>query len=147
MKTILVLCMVALMSACGQAAAPSAALRVEGAWASPTPGGVNVSAGYMTIVNDGASEDILISAYSARAANVEIHSMTMQGAVMQMRPMGTLVIPAHQRVALAPNGLHLMFTGVTQPFAEGERIPVRLMFEHAGLISLDLPVSRAAPAG
>jgi copper(I)-binding protein len=72
--------------------------------------------------------------------------MSMEGAVMQMRPAGPLPIPARQSVTLAPNGLHLMFMGVTQPFAEGEEIPVRLSFEHAGAVDVSLPVRRQAPA-
>jgi copper(I)-binding protein len=39
-----------------------------------------------------------------------------------------------------------MFNGVSAPFAEGERIPVQLTFEHAGSVSVELPVSRSAPS-
>ena len=49
------------------------------------------------------------------------------------------------RVMLAPGGTHLMFNGVTRPFALGETIPVQLTFEHAGVVSAELPVSRSAP--
>jgi copper(I)-binding protein len=137
------------LAACSPSQPPparSAGLRIEAAWASPTPGGVTVSAGYMTIVNDGDAGDALLAASSPRAASVEVHTMSMEGAVMQMRPAGPLPIPARQSVTLAPNGLHLMFMGVTQPFAEGEEIPVRLSFEHAGAVDVSLPVRRQAPA-
>lgn len=132
----------------GQAPAANPILHVEDAWAAPTPGGVDVSAGYLTLVNETTAEDALVSASSPRADRVEVHEMTMEGGVMQMRAVARLPIPAGERVALAPSGRHLMFYGVVQPFAEGETIPVRLTFEHAGDIDVSLPVRRpgASPA-
>ncbi|HYD71578.1 MAG TPA: copper chaperone PCu(A)C [Candidatus Binatia bacterium] len=147
---ILIAALLVALTACGQPSetprgaeeAPAAALRAENAWAAPTPGGVDVSAGYLTLVNDAAAEDVLLSASSARAERVEVHEMTMEGGVMQMRAVARLAIPAGQSVELAPSGRHLMFYGVTQPFAVGETIPVRLTFERAGDIDVSLPVRR-----
>jgi copper(I)-binding protein len=138
------------LAACGQTseaqtsthAGHAAAVHVENAWAAPTPGGVDVSAGYLTVVNGGSAEDTLIGASSPRAARVEVHEMTMQSGVMQMRAVARLAIPAGQSIDLAPNGRHLMFYGVTQPFAVGETIPVRLVFAQAGAIDVALPVRR-----
>ncbi len=115
-------------------------LQVQDMWATVTPGGVDVSAGYMVIANGGAADDRLISATSPRATHVEIHEMTMDGAVMRMRPVDAVVVPAGGQAELAPGGQHLMFTGVTQPFVDGEEIPVQLTFEHAGTMEIALPV-------
>ncbi len=142
MKTLLVVAVFAL-AACG--AAQTQGLHVENPWASPTPGGVAVSAGYLTIVNDSDVADRLTAASSARAASVDLHEMSMDGPVMRMRTSGPIAIPAHGRVTFAPGGLHLMFNNVTAPFTEGERIPLQLTFEHAGVVSAQLPVSRTAP--
>jgi periplasmic copper chaperone A len=120
------------------------ALAIESPWAAPTPGGVDVSAGYLTIANGTAEADALVSASSPRAASVELHEMTMDGGVMQMRAVTRLEIGAGQSVSLAPGGRHLMFMGVTQPFAVGETIAVRLHFEHAGEVDVSLPVQSAA---
>jgi periplasmic copper chaperone A len=136
------------LAACGQPSeapvqeAPAAVLHVENAWAAPTPGGVDVSAGYLTLVNDTAAEDALLGASSPRAERVEVHEMTMDGGVMQMRAVARLAIAPGQSIELAPNGRHLMFYGVTQPFAAGETIAVRLTFERAGEIDVSLPVRR-----
>lgn len=115
-------------------------LQVRDAWASPTPGGVDVSAGYLTVANDGQTADRLISASSPRAASVEIHEMTMEGSVMRMRAVTAIDIAPGASVDLAPAGRHLMFMGVTQPFVEGEEIPVQLTFENAGVMDITLPV-------
>jgi copper(I)-binding protein len=123
----------------------TAALEVRDGWAAPTPGGVDVSAGYLTIVNAAGREDRLLGATSPRAARVEVHEMSMDGGVMRMRAVeGGLVIPAGATVMLGPGGQHLMFYGVSQPFAAGERIPVTLRFAQAGDVAVELPVRRDA---
>jgi len=124
--------------------APAAGVTVQDAWAAPTPGGVTVSAGYLTIANTGAEADALIGASSPRAGRVEIHEMAMDGDVMRMRPVERLEAPAGGSVALAPGGTHLMFFDVTAPFAEGESVAVTLTFEHAGEVAVELPVRRGA---
>jgi copper(I)-binding protein len=148
MRTLLVALALGL-TACGapaqtaaQTAQLPATLRIEHAWAAPTPGGVDVSAGYFTIVNGTAQADRLLSATSSRAARLELHEMIMDGDVMRMRAVEALTIPAGGSIELTPSGRHLMFFGVTQAFVEGESIAVRLTFEHAGAIDVSLPVRR-----
>jgi hypothetical protein len=126
----------------------AAGIEIVNPWAAPTPGGVDVSAGYLIVRNGGAEADTLNAVSSPRAASVEIHEMSMDGAIMRMRAVeGGLAIPAHGEVTLEPGGYHLMFMGVTQPFAEGEEIPVTLTFEHAGVIEVTLPVGAGAVHG
>lgn len=152
MKNIAALLLLALTAACGapqSEPAPPAAVLAAGitltdAWAAPTPGGVDVSAGYLTISNGGPGDDRLIAASSPRAARVELHEMSMDGAIMRMRALDTLPIAAGEQAVLAPGGMHLMFFGVTEPFTEDENIAVTLTFEHAGAIDATLPVRRGA---
>ncbi len=115
-------------------------ITISEAFASPTPGGVDVSAGYLTIANGGGEADRLTGAASPRAARVEMHTMSMNGGVMEMRQIDFADIPAGGTTSFAPGGNHLMFTGVTTPFAVGEEIPVTLTFERAGTIEATLPV-------
>jgi periplasmic copper chaperone A len=153
MKFLIPLCAALLAAACGapqsqtehESAAP-AAVEARNAWAAPTPGGVDVSAGYLTLYNGTDADDHLLRATSPRAERVEVHEMIMDGAVMQMRPVERLTAPAGETVVLAPGGAHLMFYGVTTPFNEGETIPVQLTFENAGVVDVVLPVRRDAPA-
>jgi copper(I)-binding protein len=129
--------------------ASAAVLEVRDGWAAPTPGGVTVSAGYVTIENPTGAADTLLAASSPRAERVEVHEMSMDGGVMRMRAVegGGLAIPAGAAITLAPGGHHLMFYGVTQPFAEGDTIPLTLTFANAGEIALELPVRRDGAAG
>lgn len=134
-----------LLAACGQA--DSGALHIRDAWAAPTPNGVDVSAGFLTVVNPTDQTDRLLSVSSSRAARVEVHEMTMDGGVMQMRALDALQIPPNGEATLAPGGAHLMFYGVTQPFAVGEEISVQLTFEHAGEIDVTMPVRNQLATG
>lgn len=153
MRALLFLCFLAATTACSEPASShgvehgqAAALTVETPWAAPTPAGVDVSAGYLTIHNGSAAADRLLSVSSPRAERVEVHEMSMDGAVMRMRPVEALTVAAGERVQFGPGGKHLMFYGVSEPFREGEQIPVQLRFETAGTLDVVLPVRRGAPA-
>ena len=151
MKSPLIFCLALALSACGDPSrtteaaqdTPMRRVAIEDAWAAPTPVGVDVSAGYLTIANGSGQADRLLSATSPRAERLEIHEMSMSEGVMQMRPTDSLVVGAGQETALAPGGAHLMFYGVAEPFAEGQEVPIQLTFEHAGTIDVLLPVRRA----
>lgn len=153
MKSLFPLFLILIAAACGAPTSTSAAHEMHGeapvsahdAWAAPTPAGVDVAAGYMTIANPTNVADHLLRATSSRAERVEVHEMTMDGAVMRMRPLTNLEIPAGGEVRLGPGGNHLMFFGVSEPFEQGQNIPVQLVFEHAGTIEVSLPVRRTAP--
>jgi len=134
-----------ILAGCGQA--EPGALNVRDAWAAPTPNGVDVAAGFLTIVNPTDQADRLLSASSPRASRVEVHEMTLTDGVMQMRPVEALVIAADGEAVLAPGGAHLMFYGVTQPFTEGEEIAVLLTFEHAGDVNVTLPIRNQLAGG
>lgn len=143
------------LAACGapelhpseQAAHSTEGVVVSDGWASPTPNGVFVSGGYLTITNHAATDDRLVAVTSPRAGRTEVHEMAMDGPVMQMRAIAALPVGAGQAVTLAPGGLHIMFLDVAQPFAVGETIPVQLTFEHAGVIEATLTVrAPGAPA-
>jgi copper(I)-binding protein len=160
MKKFLSVCAFAFLAACGQqqsaqeappateTQAPTIAIEIVEPWAGQTPGGVDVSAGYLTIRNRNGADDQLIAVSSPRAARSEIHDMTMdENNVMRMRPLSALTIPAGGEAMLQPGGQHLMFFGVTQPFTIGEDIPVQLTFANAGVIDVSLPVRAGALHG
>ncbi len=144
MRTLLLVFAVSITAACGAPPEVAQRLVVEDAWAAPTPGGVDVSAGYLTISNNGGAEDRLLAVSSPRAERVELHETTMDQDVMRMRPVNALVIPAGGEIALAPGGRHLMFYGVSPPFTLDEEIRVQLSFENAGVVEVTLPVRTPA---
>ncbi len=120
---------------------------IEKPWARATPKGAEVGAGYLTILNNGATPDRLTGG-TADFATVEVHEMKKAGGVMQMRELkGGLNIPAHGSVGLAPGGYHLMFTHLTHPLTKGEAVKATLAFEHAGSVEVQFPVLGVGASG
>lgn len=147
MRFLTATCFVLMAASCG-AAAPTdqqktvtlpAAPVVTDVWAPPSPTGVVVGAGYLTIRN-GGREDALVGASTARAGRVEIHEMAMDGDVMRMRAADKIDLPAGGEITLAPGGQHLMFYELTSPFTAGETIEITLRFEHAPEIVVPMQV-------
>ena len=130
------------------AAAPvSSSVNVSEPWAALTPAGAKVGAGYFTLTNPGTASDKLLGAASPRAKAVELHEMKMDGAMMSMRPVDGVELPAGGTVKFAPGGYHLMFMDIDAPFADGQDIPVTLTFEKAGAVDVSLKVAAAGPSG
>lgn len=113
------------------------ALEIDHPTITPTRGQVPVHAGYMTIINRGRTADRLLSATSARARRIELHTHIREGDMMRMRPVeGGVAIPAGQTVRFAPGGLHLMIYDVTGRVEEGDAFPITLRFERAGAVDV-----------
>ncbi len=122
------------------------ALKIENAFARPTPGGATVAVGYVTIVNSGSTPDRLVSATSDISAKTQIHEMKMDNGVMEMHELTDgLPIPASATVALSPGGDHIMFVDLKHPVKPGDVIHTTLTFEKAGKV--DVPFKAAASMG
>ncbi|MEL6437450.1 MAG: copper chaperone PCu(A)C [Pseudomonadota bacterium] len=110
-----------------------------------TPANAPVSAGYMTITNNGSEADTLVAAKAPFSGRVELHEMTMQDDVMKMRELeGGIVIPAGETVILMPGGLHVMFMDMQQQLSEGETFSGTLTFANAGTVEVTLNIESLA---
>lgn len=124
------------------------ALRITHPWSRPTPPSAPTAVGYLSIANTAKTADRLVSGSTPAADKLELHTMSMAGGVMVMRPVpGGLAIPAGASLDLTPGGYHLMLIGPKQPFKPGARIPVTLVFEHAGTIRIELDVEPPTAGG
>jgi len=122
-------------------------LEIAAPWARAMLPGQPAGGGYLVVTNKGAEADRLVGGSSPVAGRVEIHMMEVVNDVMTMRPVeGGLEISAGDSVELKPGGLHLMFLGVSEPFREGQTVPVTLQFERAGAVEVPFAV-RAARGG
>jgi copper(I)-binding protein len=112
-------------------------ITVSGAFLRATLKGAQSAGGYLTISNAGSAPDTFTGATSQAATDIGIHSMKMNGQVMEMAPVeGGLDVPPGGAVSLDPMGYHLMLTGFGQPFVQGQCVALVLHFARAG----DLPV-------
>ena len=123
-----------------------AAVTVSAPWIRATPPGVSVGAGYGTFANDGATPRKIVGIETSAASSAMLHSMSHDDGMMQMREVGTLEVPAHGSVALAPgHGYHLMLMGLKQPLAEGQTVPVTFTFDDGSKLKVDFAVRATAP--
>ena len=121
---------------------------ISQAWSRAVPKGAQVAGGYLSIENRGTRPDRLLSATSPAAGKVDIHTMKLQDGIMTMRPAEDgLQVPPDGVTMLAPGGDHLMFIGLRQPLQEGMRLPVSLVFEHAGTIETTFGVESVGAKG
>lgn len=118
-------------------------LYVRDPWTRATPPGAKNAAGYLEIRNSGKAPDRLVGASTPNAERVELHTMVHEGDVMRMREVQKFEVPAGQRITLRPGGQHLMIVGLKKPLAMDEHIPLRLRFERAGEIQVELRVQSA----
>ena len=118
-------------------------IHIQHAWTRSPPGNSSSTGGYLTILNKGTEPDVLVGGYTSLAENVEIHEMNLTDGVMKMRPLknGLPILP-NKKVELKPGGLHLMLTNLSKPLTKGETIPVTLIFENAGEITINLDVAQ-----
>lgn len=120
------------------------AIHIDHPVVTPTPGGRNVTAGYFTLHNSADTPDQLVGASSPLAGRVEIHRTSRSEAgVMRMEllPEG-VALPAGEAVVFRRGGLHLMLLEVTRPLAEGDEVPLTLVFENAGAVDVVAMVER-----
>ncbi len=108
----------------------------------PAPGAARNAAVFMTIINEGAVADTLLSASSPVAEAVEIHdNRAGDDGVMRMRRIESVEVSPGAPSVLAPGGLHIMLIGLNMQLVEEEMFPLTLVFEKAGAITVDVHVT------
>lgn len=104
--------------------------------------------GFLTIANRGDTPDRLIAAASPAAEKIEVHAIRVVGSAIAMKRLDNgLALPVATTLTLKPRGYHLLLQGLRAPLAEGTRLPVRLTFENAGSIEIELTVEAAGLVG
>ena len=123
-------------------------IHISQPWSRATPKGAAAGAGYMTLTNKGAAPERVSCVSDDASAQCQIHSMTMDGGVMKMRPLeGGLEIKPGESVTLKPGAYHMMFLALKHPLEQGGTVKATLKFDHAGTIDVEFPVlAIGAPA-
>lgn len=110
--------------------------------------GQNVGGGFMTIINNGKTDDKLVSVTSPASDDIQLHEMTVTDGVMKMRQLKDgIPVPAGKTVKLEHGGLHVMFMSVKTPFKDGDKVPGTLHFEKAGDIAVEFQTGPANGKG
>ena len=112
-------------------------------YARATVTGQTAGGAFLTIENRGA-DDRLLSASADVSKVVELHTMSMDGDVMRMRQLDSIPLPAGKAVALQPGALHIMLIGLKAPLKAGDKFPLKLKFEKAGELTVEVEVEAAS---
>jgi periplasmic copper chaperone A len=132
----------------GKKAAEEKTVSIVMPWSRATPGGSKTGAVFLEIKAAAAVTDKLISAASAVAETVEIHNHINDAGVMRMRRVDAVELEAGGSTKLVPGGYHIMLLGLKQPLKAGETFKLKLTFEKAAAIEVDVTVRpNSAAAG
>ena len=99
-------------------------------------------AAFLMIHNHTNSEDRLLAVYSDLSPKVQLHTHEKgTDGILKMRHVEEgFVIPAGGMHALKRGGDHIMFMGLKTPWHHGEIVELKLIFEKAGEITLQVMV-------
>lgn len=121
--------------------------QVSDAWVRLPPPGAKIAAAYLTLETKQALSLSHITSPAADA--VEIHSMSMQNGMMEMRQLPALALEAGKPVKLEPGGLHLMLINPKKPLKVGDKVQLVLNFKQGkrvvGTVGVQAIVKAPAP--
>lgn len=105
-------------------------------------------AAYAGFDNRGA-DDLLLGIECDCAASVELHRVVRNGEEVSMTNSFPLALPGNARTEVKPPGipLHFMLIQTRRPFVVGERVPMRLRFERAGVVEAVFTVTTDSASG
>jgi periplasmic copper chaperone A len=116
-------------------------------WARTSPTAANHAGGYFTVTNKAHEADRLVAAESAAAVKIEIHGIKVVGSSITMKPMEKgLGLPPDTAITLKPRGYHLWIE-LKAPLAQGQKLPVTLLFEKSGPQPIELTVEAPGAIG
>jgi copper(I)-binding protein len=125
--------------------AMASTVKVDHPWVRATAPGQEVAGAYMDLTAD--ADMTLVAAESKAARKVELHTMSMEGGVMVMRPVESIALPKGKTVSLKPGGLHVMLIGLNGQIKEGDKTAITLLVKDTGGKTLKLRVEAPAMAG
>ena len=122
-------------------------IQVQDGYIRAVPPSAPVTAAFMQIHNQGDQARSLVSASSAAADAVELHTHTHVDGVMQMRQVEKIDLAPKSTTHLQPGGLHIMLIGLKAPLNMDDKVLVNLKLDDGSLIELNLPIRKVAGQG
>lgn len=117
-------------------------LQVENAWIREAPPGSATLAGYLTLVNRGATPVTISEISSPEFGAAEIHLSRVENGVAKMIAVGNLEIPAGSSVMLQPGGYHLMLFRPVRELHAGDTVTLHLYRADGACLLVNAPVLR-----
>jgi len=121
--------------ACTIALAAAPPLTAQDAWIRATPGS-DLAAAYLTLHNTGTQAVNIVGVRCACAGHAMIHESLVSNGQSIMRPREPLAVAAGATLRFAPGGLHIMLQGLTRALTPGEEVPLELLLDSGGSLSV-----------
>ena len=96
---------------------------------------------FLELMNHGAA-DRLVAASSPVAKRTELHTHQedANGVMKMIHVEEGFALPAGSTTSFARGGKHVMLMGLTGPLEQGATVPLTLIFEKAGEVTVEVPV-------
>lgn len=131
---------------CATTSLADSALTVTDLRAVETAPTAMAGAGFLTITNNGTSDDALIGVI-ADFPSVQLHTTEFEDDIARMVHLDRVPVPAGETVSFAPGGMHVMFMGLQgNPLTLGDTVPATLVFEQAGEVPVTFDIVAREPA-
>src|SRR5262249_39337247 len=117
------------------------------AWVPWAPPGLEVDGASITIVNRGATDQIILRAQSIHYERIELHRSVIKDGVSAMQAIDEVRVPANGRVEFAPTGLHLMLIGPRRPQAIDGHVQIVLRLSGGAEVDVSAVVRRRDDVG
>lgn len=128
--------------------ADHATIGIEGAYVQQSIGKSGTSGGYMTLHNHGKQDDRLLGVRTPVAGKAQIHQTSIgANGVATMRPVDAVEVPAGGMAELKPGGLHMMLMQLNHALEPGMDVPLTLIFEKAGEVTITVRVMAIGKGG
>ncbi|MEE9383863.1 MAG: copper chaperone PCu(A)C [Nannocystaceae bacterium] len=115
-------------------------LAAKGAWVREAHPDAAVNAGYLTLLNSGREDVVLIGASSPSFDQIEFHETFVANGRMSMRALDNLRVPAGGELRLERGGKHLMLQRPRERLLKGAAMGLTFEFESGRRWTLSLPV-------
>jgi len=121
----------------------SPSLRIEKAWLKKPIPGMKMTAAYMTLINQGEKDAILLEVKGDDAEYYEIHTVSMKNGRMKMRQLKEVVIKANSTHQLKPGGDHIMVIQVKKTLLTSKETSLTLIFKGGHKETIRIPITKS----
>lgn len=144
LKSIFVLTLVALLSACNskqmnEKRETANKIIIQDSWVRAANEGAN-SAAYLTVFNGTATADTLLGVNTKIAKMAGIHQTYRDNGMAGMKEAGAIIIQPDSSFVLKPGGYHIMLMNLTKTLAKGDSIQITLNFAVTGEKQVMVPI-------
>jgi copper(I)-binding protein len=100
-------------------------IQVKDAWIRWLPSGLP-GAGYMTLINSGSEDQLLVGASTPDFAEVSFHQTHSHDGMSGMSPVASIDLQPHATVRFAEGGYHLMLMEPKRSLHPGDKVAITL---------------------